>query len=416
MSDITSAAVFPVVVMKFGGSSVATPAKIRQVAELIKARVDAGYRVCVVVSAMGKTTDGLLEQARQVAKAPPRRELDMLLTCGERASMALLAMGLDDLGVRCISFTGSQSGILTSDRHSDARILEVRPYRVQDELDDGKVVIVAGFQGVSYRREITTLGRGGSDTTAVALAAALEAASCEIYSDVDGVFTADPRVVPEAMKLEELGYEEMQELAEGGAKVLNAQAVQFAKARGIALYARKTGDAGVGTVVRKGAPPPAGGVRGIAHKSRLFSIVAYDLHIAEGLLAHLESHHLRPGQLFGQAREGSEGAGGLFCLVNPDDAHGYERCFATLPEGCERGPDRAAVSLVGEGLLESGRVLRSLLSVLRAEQIPCHGLSTSSFRATALVDSERCDDAVRALHRHFLERERQEPATAEPAL
>ncbi|MFZ9889405.1 MAG: aspartate kinase, partial [Myxococcota bacterium] len=370
----------------------------------------------VVVSAMGKTTDGLLEQARQVAKAPPRRELDMLLTCGERASMALLAMALDDVGVRCISFTGSQSGIMTSDRHSDARILEVRPYRVQDELDDGKVVIVAGFQGVSYRREITTLGRGGSDTTAVALAAALDAVSCEIYSDVDGVFTADPRVVPQATKLEELGYEEMQELAEGGAKVLNAQAVQFAKARGIAIYARKTGDAGLGTVVRKGASPPAGGVRGIAHKGRLFSLLAHDIDNAEALLAHLELHQLRPGQLFGQAREGAAGAGGLFCLVSPDDAHGHEQCFATLPSGCERGADRAAVSLVGEGLLESGRVLQALLSVLREEQIPCHGLSTSSFRATALVDSERCDDAVRALHRHFLEHERHEAAADTPPL
>lgn len=395
----------PVVVMKFGGSSVASPEKIRQVAALIKARTSEGCRVCVVVSAMGKTTDGLLEQARQVANDPPRRELDMLLTCGERASMALLAMALHDVGVACLSLTGSQSGILTSDRHSDARILEVRPYRVQDELEHGRVVIVAGFQGVSYRKEITTLGRGGSDTTAVALAAALDA-TCEIYSDVDGVFTADPRIVSDATKLEALGYEEMQELAQAGAKVLNAQAVQFAKARGIALYAKKTGDAGSGTVVRKDAPPPPGGVRGIAHKARLFSLTARDLSCAGALLAHLEAHQIRPGQLFGQTHEG--GAGGVFCLVSPDDAHGHERCFEQLPDGVARGEDRGAVSLVGEGLLDGAGVVRDLLGALADARVPVHGLSTSSFRATALVSPEDVERAVRALHTRFLSGERVE--------
>lgn len=403
---MSATAAAPVVVMKFGGSSVATPEKIRQVAGLIRARTSEGCRVCVVVSAMGKTTDGLLEQARQVAKEPPRRELDMLLTCGERASMALLAMALHDVGVPCLSLTGSQSGILTSDVHSDARILEVRPYRVQDELARGRVVIVAGFQGVSYRKEITTLGRGGSDTTAVALAAALDAVACEIYSDVDGVFTADPRVVPEATKLEALGYEEMQELAQAGAKVLNAQAVQFAKARGIALYAKKTGDSGSGTVVRKGAPPPPGGVRGIAHKARFFSLTARDLSCAAALLDHLEAHAIRPGQLFGQAHEGA--AGGLFCLVSPDDAHGHERCFAQLPAGVTRGEDRGAVSLVGEGLLDGAGVVRDMLRVLAGEHIEVHGLSTSSFRATALVSPADVERAVRGLHARFLARERVE--------
>ncbi len=189
---------------------------------------------------MGDTTDELLALARQVSPNPDRRELDMLLTAGERISMALLSMAIRELGGEAISFTGSQSGIITNDRHVDARIIEVRPFRVQDELARGRIVVIAGYQGVSYRREVTTLGRGGSDTTAVAMAAALGAEYCEICSDVDGVYTADPRVVPEARRIPTLSYEETQELAESGARVLNAQAVEFAKESGIAIYARAT--------------------------------------------------------------------------------------------------------------------------------------------------------------------------------
>ncbi len=230
----------PIVVQKYGGSSVATPERLRQVAARVAAAQGAGLRVVVVVSAMGKTTDELLGLAKSISPSPSRRELDMLLSCGERISMALLAMALSELGVAAISFTGSQSGILTNDRHSGARIIEVRPVRIQDELARGQVVIVAGFQGMSYKREITTLGRGGSDTTAVALAAALGATHCEIYSDVDGVYTADPRLVPQAQHIPQLGYAEMQELAAHGAKVLNAQAVEWAQRAGIVIHARQT--------------------------------------------------------------------------------------------------------------------------------------------------------------------------------
>jgi aspartate kinase len=392
--------------MKFGGSSVADADKLRSVAAQIRDRRAQGKRVCVVVSAMGKTTDALLAQAREIHRDPPRRELDMLLTSGERASMALLAMALDDLGVSSISFTGSQSGIVTTDVHSDARIVEVRPYRVQDELERDRVVIVAGFQGVSYRREITTLGRGGSDTTAVALAAALDAEACEIYSDVDGVYSADPRVVPDAARLDELSYEEMQELAAAGAKVLNAQAVQFAKARGIALYARKSGESAGGTVIRRDAPPPPGGVRGVAHKARLHELHARGPEDAAALLSHLDAHQLRVAQLF--AHDTGE-AGGLSCLIAPDDAHGADACFASLPDGVERGADRGAVSLVGEGLLDSGEVLREALATLAAEGVAVRGLSTSSFRVTALVEPEDVERAARALHASFVHAERDEP-------
>src|SRR5213078_1379743 len=231
----------------------------------------AGHDVVVVVSAMGDTTDDLLAMAKKVSPNPDRRELDMLLTTGERISMALLSIAIRELGCDAISFTGSQSGIVTNDRHIDARIIEVRPFRVQDELARGRVVVIAGYQGVSYRREVTTLGRGGSDTSAVAMAAALGAEWCEICSDVDGVYTADPRVVPGARRIGTLNYEETQEMAESGAKVLNAQAVEFAKEKGIAIYARATSGplpgadpSADGTVVRRHAPRMPGSVVGVA--------------------------------------------------------------------------------------------------------------------------------------------------------
>src|SRR5438045_4335294 len=268
-----------IVVQKYGGSSVADVGRIRQVAERIVRTRHAGHDVVVVVSAMGDTTDELLKLAKHVSPNPDRRELDMLLTSGERIAMALLSMAIRELGGDAISFTGSQSGIITNDRHIDARIIEVRPFRVQDELARGKIVVVAGYQGVSYRREVTTLGRGGSDTTAVAMAAALGAEYCEICSDVDGVYTADPRVVRGAKRIGTLSYEETQELAESGAKVLNAQAVEFAKEKGIAIYARATAsplsgpDASAdGTVVRRFPPRTPGQVVGVASERDILTL------------------------------------------------------------------------------------------------------------------------------------------------
>src|ERR1700720_2421124 len=202
-----------IVVQKYGGSSVADPTKLKRVAERVMQTRTSGHDVVVVVSAMGDTTDELLALAKTISPNPDRRELDMLLSAGERIAMALLSMSIRELGGAPISFTGSQSGIITNDRHVDARIIEVRPFRVQDELARGKVVVIAGYQGVSYRREVTTLGRGGSDTTAVAMAAALDAEYCEICSDVDGVYTADPRIGPGATRTGPPSYEETQEPA-----------------------------------------------------------------------------------------------------------------------------------------------------------------------------------------------------------
>ena len=385
----------PIIVQKYGGSSLADLDKVRAVAKLVRKRRDEGNRMVVVVSAMGDTTDDLIARAKALTNDPPRRELDMLLTAGERVSMALVAMALAAEGVDAVSFTGSQCGILTSDQHAGARILEVRPYRVEDELARDRVVVVGGFQGVSYRRDVTTLGRGGTDTTAVALAAALDATACEIYSDVDGVYTADPRVVDATIKLASLSYEEMQELATAGAKVLNPQAVQFAKDRKIALFCRKTGDASEGTVVRKDAPPPSGGVRGIAHKERLY-VVEAPFAVTSVLVSHLRAHGVVPLEVRGDEVK-------TRILVSPDDAHGSDACFASLPSACVRAADVGAVSCVGEGALEEPGILeRGFAALADADLVPV-GVSSSSFRITYFLDPSNVALAARALHREFVE-------------
>ena len=273
----------PIVVQKYGGSSVADTQRIRKVAQRIADTRRQGKQVCVVVSAMGTTTNELLAKAREITQSPSRRELDMLLTCGERAAMALLSMAVQELGYEAVSLTGSQSGIITNDRHSGARIIEVRPVRVHDELERGRVVIVAGFQGVSYKREITTLGRGGSDTTAVALAAALGAECCEICSDVDGVYSADPRLVGAAELLAAISHDQMLELAAHGAKVLHAEAVEAARRFRVALYARATAGGGEGTRI----DVPDGAVRAnrIAGVTGHKNLVRLRARAVDGLLA-----------------------------------------------------------------------------------------------------------------------------------
>jgi aspartate kinase len=393
----------PIVVQKYGGSSVADVDKMRLVADRVAATKAAGKDVVVVVSAMGDSTDELLALARKVTDSPARRELDMLLTAGERISMALLSMALNARGVPAVSFTGSQSGIVTNDSHTNARIVEVRPFRVQDELERGRVVIVAGYQGVSYRKDVTTLGRGGSDTTAVALAAALDAEACEIYSDVEGVYTADPRVVPDARRLAELSYEEMQELAEHGARVLNAQAVEFAKERGIAIYARAT-HAGPGeTVVRKFPPRAPGRVAGVASETGLVLVTAEGPGALRTLVDALDAHGaagkemlLRPAADRGLAS----------VLLSLENIHDFARLKDALTGG--RGGVRvregvAAVSAIGAGINATPRNLRTALAALDAVPATLLGASTSSFRITLLMEEgPSVHDAVRRLHQELV--------------
>jgi aspartate kinase len=395
-----------IVVQKYGGSSVADVTRIGQVAERVMRTKRAGHDVVVVVSAMGDTTDELLALAKQVSPNPERRELDMLLTAGERISMALVSMAIRELGGDAISFTGSQSGIITNDRHVDARIIEVRPFRIQDELARGRVVVIAGYQGVSYRREVTTLGRGGSDTTAVAMAAALGAEYCEICSDVDGVYTADPRVVASARRIGTLSYEETQELAEAGAKVLNAQAVEFAKEKGIAIYARATVSAlpgadpsSDGTVVRRFPPRMPGSVVGVASE-RDIVVIESSAPTAE-VLAFLDSSQVTGKQLHA-SRDG------LSMVVSRENLHEEARLRAGLADrfgGRVRlVEDLGALSVVGAGINASFENVRRGTTALEAARFSPRDVSTSSFRITWMVERPRLDEAVRLMHATFLER------------
>jgi aspartate kinase len=400
----------PIIVQKYGGSSVADVDRIRQVAERVMRTKQAGYDVAVVVSAMGNTTDELLALAREVSGNPDRRELDMLLSAGERISMALLSMAIRELRGDAISFTGSQSGIITNDRHIDARIIEVRPFRVQDELARGRIVVVAGYQGVSYRREVTTLGRGGSDTTAVALAAALGAEWCEICSDVDGVYTADPRIVPQATRIGTISYEETQELAEAGAKVLNAQAVEFAKEKGIAIYARATASAlpgpdpsSDGTVVRQHVRPTPGAVAGVASERDV--LVLHSAAEPSRLLDLLDARGVSGKQLHATAF--GTGADGMTLVVSRQNLHDEDRLrrdlSETLADQTKVIDGLGVVSVVGAGINATYANVRRGLATLRQGGVVPQGVATSAFRITWLVPRASVDESVRALHETFLE-------------
>jgi len=397
-----------IVVQKYGGSSVADLQKLRKVAERVMLTRREGHDVVVVVSAMGDTTDELLTMAKQVSASPDRRELDMLLTAGERISMALLSIAIRELGGDAISFTGSQSGIITNDRHVDARIIEVRPFRVQDELARGKIVVIAGFQGVSYRREVTTLGRGGSDTTAVAMAAALNAEYCEICSDVDGVYSADPRVVPAARRIGTLSYEETQEMAESGAKVLNAQAVEFAKEKGIAIYARATNGplpgsdpSADGTVVRRNPPRMPGTVVGVASERDVLVLEA-DVD-TDDLLRALDEHHTSGKQL-----HVSTDTGHATLVISRENLHDEANVQRSLQsrfgERVTFSGGYGAVSVIGTGINATYANVRAGLAALREARAEPRGLATSSFRITWMLPNASVDAAVRMLHARFIEK------------
>jgi aspartate kinase len=395
-----------IVVQKYGGSSVADPNKLKKVAERVMQTRVSGHDVVVVVSAMGDTTDELLALAKTISPNPDRRELDMLLSAGERISMALLSMAIRELGGNAISFTGSQSGIITNDRHVDARIIEVRPFRVQDELARGKIVVVAGYQGVSYRKEITTLGRGGSDTTAVAMAAALGADWCEICSDVDGIYTTDPRVVRHAQRIPVISYEETQELAESGAKVLNAQAVEFAKERGIAIYARSTSGplpgkdpSEDGTVVRKFGPRLPGSVVGIASEKEMVMIQSRD---ADGVLKVTDDFGV-PGKQLHVITVGTE-QDGISMVASKENLHQAPNLRAALAAIPAHWNDSiGAVSIIGTGITASHQRVLQGSHALRALQVRSYGIATSSFRITWLVEHDRVDQVVQCFHQIFIE-------------
>jgi aspartate kinase len=393
------------IVQKYGGSSVADVGKLKKIASMIATVKRQDINVVVVVSAMGKTTNQLIEMAKAISPDPPRREMDMLLSTGERTAMALLCIALHEEGIESISLTGSQAGIITNDRHNDARVIEVRPIRVLDEIDKGKVVVIGGFQGVSYKRDITTLGRGGSDTSAVALAAALNADRCEIYSDVDGVYSSDPNIVSEAKHLPEISYQQIQEMAEAGAKVLNAQAVQFAKESKITLFARDAFNPGKETVIKDISKNELSGVLAVVYEKEIVRIYVHDADKTDWVLRYLEENQIpiKEFQISGLA--GDKGFRCAF-IISTSNLYEWEKIKEALQEKLRDGiyvnESLAAISIIGEGFSRNNDALIKTLNLLAANNINYYGVNTTSFRISILVEKNLLDHALSICHNYWL--------------
>ncbi|UGQ58034.1 aspartate kinase [Rhodococcus pyridinivorans] len=402
------------VVQKYGGSSVATAERIRRVAERIVETKKAGNDVVVVVSAMGDTTDELLDLAQQVCPAPPAREMDMLLTSGERISNSLVAMAIHSLGAEARSFTGSQAGVITTGSHGKAKIIDVTPGRVRTALDEGSIVLVAGFQGVSQdSKDITTLGRGGSDTTAVALAAALNADVCEIYTDVDGVFSADPRIVKDAQRLETVSFEEMLELAACGAKVLMLRCVEYARRYNVPVHVRSSYTTKPGTMVSgsmEDIPVEEALITGVAHDRSEAKITVVGIPDTPGYAAKVfravadaEINIDMVLQNISKVETGktditftcpkSDGPRAVELLTKQQGDIGFTQVLFDDHIG--------KVSLVGAGMKSHPGVTAKFCEALADAGINIDLISTSEIRISVLVDDNELDDAVRALHAAF---------------
>ncbi len=397
------------VVQKYGGTSVGDADRIRAVADHVARTRRAGDDVVVVVSAMGKTTDELVRLAADVSSVQPEREIDMLLSSGERITMALLCMALAGLGVDAVSFTGSQAGMITDTSHTRAKILEVKGDRLRETLAAGAVPVVAGFQGVSTDREVTTLGRGGSDTTAVALAAALGADACEIYTDVSGVFTTDPRIVPEARKLARVSYEEMQEMAATGGRVLALRSVEFARNHDVPLHVRSSFTWEPGTWVDKEEE---------SMEQAVVTAVTHDLSEAKVTVTGVPDRPGLAARLFRGLADRNINVDMIvqnvslhgttdisFTIPESDLAVSTEVCEALVPDlgatGVTADNDVARVSLIGVGMKTHPGVTALTFETLAALGINIEMISTSSIRISCLIRSEQAEDAVRALHAAF---------------
>jgi aspartate kinase len=398
------------VVQKYGGSSVSDAERIKRVAERIVATKKDGHDVCVVVSAMGDTTDELLELAQQVSPLPPGRELDMLLTAGERISMALLAMAIQNLGASARSFTGSQAGVITDSVHGKARIIDVTPGRISDALGKGHIAIVAGFQGVSQdTKDITTLGRGGSDTTAVALAAALSADVCEIYSDVDGVYSADPRIVPDARHLPTVSYEEMLELAASGAKILHLRCVEYARRYGVPLVVRSSFSSKPGTRIQEEPDVEAAIISGVAHDlsearvtvvgvpdkpgeaARIFRAVADAEVNIDMIVQNVSGATDRTDISFTLPK--ADLATAMTALAKVQGQVGFEQLLSDELIG--------KVSLVGAGMKSHPGVTATFFEALSTAGINAAAISTSEIRISVVCRDTDVPAAVKAVHAAF---------------
>jgi aspartate kinase len=400
----------PIVVQKYGGTSVGSVERIRAVADRVVRTREGGSDVIVVVSAMGHTTDDLGRMAAEITEQPDARELDMLLTAGERIAMSLLGIAINARGCRAASYTGSQAGIITDTQHGAAKILEIRPKRVLEALEAGNVVVLAGFQGLSSQYEITTLGRGGSDLTAVAMAAAVEAVVCEIYTDVDGVFTADPRVVPGARKVDMISYDEMLELAAAGAKVLQSRSVEFARRHGVRIHVRSSFSDGAGTLVGEEDPDMLEGVliSGIALDDEEAKVTLEGVPDQPGVAATIFKAIAAEGISVDMIVQNvsHEGATDLSFTAPRADLARLQSVLEPLVRdiAAQRfsvDDGIAKISLVGAGMKSHPGVAADMFDTLAAEGINIEMISTSPIRISCVIRREAAERAVQVVHARF---------------
>jgi aspartate kinase len=397
--------------MKFGGTSVADAERIKRAAQRIVAQRQSGKRVVAVLSARGKTTDDLIAMAEEVSLHPDPREMDMLLSTGERISCALCAMAINDLGHRAISLTGSQAGIVTDTSHTKARIIDVRANRIKDALDDDRIVLVAGFQGVSTSYDVTTLGRGGSDTTAVALAAAIDAEVCEIYTDVAGVFTADPRIVQNARKLPHVSFEEMLEMAASGAKVLQLRSVEYARTHGVRIHCRSSFEDAPGTVVlgedETMEHPLITAVTHSSEEARITLLGVPDRPGAAAAIfgalaqANCNVDTIIQNEPLGQGRDAE-----VSFTISYEDLRDAERALEPVREelgiaAIDTDPEIGKVSIIGAGMRSHPGVAAKVFQTLAERNINIEMISTSPIKISCVIRSTDVPEAVRALHEAF---------------
>ncbi|NLK00611.1 MAG: aspartate kinase [Clostridia bacterium] len=404
-----------IVVQKFGGSSLDGPKKIKNVARRVIECSKAGNQVVTVVSALGDTTDKLIELGTQVAECQSRREMDMLLSTGEQVSIALLAMAIKDMGYEVISLTGAQAGILTDKTHTKAKIIEINPERLSKELDEGKIVITAGFQGITNDNEITTLGRGGSDITAVAISAALRADVCEIFTDVEGVYTTDPRMIPEARKLAVVTYDEMLELASLGAGVLQPRSVEFAKIHNVILHVRSSFNHRDGTIVREDRYMDNNCqmekdvvVTGVAYDLNTARIGLFDVPdrpgVAHGIFTALSRENINVDMIVQGAMR--NGRNDISFTAASEDIEKVLEIMKPLTETigiskitCDR--DVSKVSIVGAGMITNPGVAAAMFEALAEEEINIHMISTSEIKVSCIINKGETERAVASIHKKF---------------
>ena len=398
-----------IIVQKYGGSSVANIERIKKVARKIVDRAKEGHKMVVVVSAMGNTTDELIKMAQKITKSPNERELDMLISTGEQVSIALLTMAIHSLGWEAISFTGRQAGIITNPVHTKAKVTAINQNKIESALEKGKIVIVAGFQGINAKGDITTLGRGGSDTTAIALAAQLRAEVCEIYTDVDGVYTADPRIVPSACRIPVISYDEMAEMASLGAKVMHYRAIDVARNYKVKIVVKSSFTEGEGTVIKEANTMLEKViVRGVTHETNVGKIVIQGVPdvpgIAYKLFKALAEKEIIVDMIIQSSHHNK--VNDIAFTVALNDFNKAIRITNQIAEeigakGVISESEVAKVSIVGAGITSDPAIAARMFGAMAKNNINIDMISTSNLRISCLVNSSRIEDAVRAIHKEF---------------